>query len=184
MTSTPRRTILNYGALLAAGALVGAQASAAHAGEYGYEYSYSLKASGIGASDSNLTGNEIFNKVNPNLSWLFPIDGMVDNPQVHQKINLGFMIVGYDKGPVEVIEVGERHFSLRSLEGHLEGPGNIITFTFSAEGEQLTIRADGPNTAPPGTELLPKLFWKTFSDNISHHIHPYQGYPGSESQEG
>ncbi|HLS32935.1 MAG TPA: hypothetical protein VK039_05040 [Brevibacterium sp.] len=92
-------------------------------------------------------------------SSVFPIPGMPDNPQVGDQFDLMF-------NPVEVVDVGERSLTLESLPGHIEGEGNLITFTVSEDGTSFDVEARGPE-ATWFPNILPDIFWPMFADNLA-----------------
>lgn len=130
---------------------------------YGYDLTYRLYPISPWKWDS---GNKVFDFIKPALKGLFPIGGMVNNPKVGQKL----ILTG--NNPVKVTSVGSRHFSLYSLPGHLEGAGNTITFTISANGQYLNVRASGPKAAKFPGNIVPSIVWPRFAGAIKQKLYP------------
>ena len=130
---------------------------------YGYNLSYRLYPSTPWKWSS---GNRVFSFIKPKLKSLFPIGGMVNNPRVGQKL----ILTG--KNPVRVTEVGSRHFKLYSLPGHLEGAGNTIVFTISANGQSLNFRTWGPKPAKFPGNIVPYVVWPKFGNSIKYALYP------------
>lgn len=137
----------------------------AQAAGYGYDYTFSLKGTG-GASwkPESKSGVAMFNFVKPRLSTLFPLGGMMNNPTVGTKLYL------YPRGtsarnPVQVVSVGSSSFRLKSLPGHLEGPNNYITFSFT--GTTMRVSATGPKAVSFPKGWIPYPLWSTFSHTIA-----------------
>ncbi|GAA3125569.1 hypothetical protein GCM10010449_53800 [Streptomyces rectiviolaceus] len=145
----------------------GAQARAARGGQYGYHYEYFV-------SRRTATAQVSFRKMNRIMNSVFPIPGMPKTVKKGQKICLKG---GGRCNPVRVTKVGKTYFRLKSLPGHLEGAGKVITFTLKKKSGgrlYLDVRAKGPKTAwqrhPLGggaNKLFAKGMWGMYATNLS-----------------
>lgn len=124
---------------------------------YGYEMQLNVYPS-LGGEP--VSGEKVFEWWMANLPMMFPIPGMPANPQVGQQISLS-------GNPVEVVAVGPRSFTLRSLPGHAEGPDNYITFEISEDGKSLRITTSGPSDRGVlGEQVVPAALWNALAAQI------------------
>jgi len=125
-------------------------------GDYDYDKHYDFD---LGDGGPTYSGEMLWRIALADFSGVFPIPGMPNNPQVGDQFDLMF-------NPVEVVDVGARSLTLESLPGHIEGEGNLITFTISEDGTSLDVEARGPDdTWFPN--VLPDIFWPRFADNLA-----------------
>ena len=104
-----------------------------------------------------VSGDQLFTFWMNNLSRMF-LPGAPDNPRPGDRFHL------MGNNPVEVVEVGARHFTLRSLPGHTEGADNVITFTISEDGKSLAISARGPtDRGVVGEGVIPAGLWNAIA---------------------
>lgn len=144
----------------------GAQPRAARGGQYGYHYEYYV-------SRRTATAQVSFRKMNRIMNSVFPIPGMPKTVKKGQKICLKG---GGRCNPVRVTKVGKTSFVLKSLPGHLEGAGKVITFTLKKKSGgrlYLDVRAKGPKTVwqrhPLGggaNKLFAKAMWGMYATNL------------------
>ncbi|WP_421084692.1 hypothetical protein [Rothia nasimurium] len=137
------------------------------AGEYGYDYKFQILPHH--GSKAPLRGHEIWKIIMDDFENVFPLGGMVNNPQVGQELTLTSPNGG---SPVKVLEVGDRHLKLLSLPGHFEGADNTIIFAINDEGSELHVQADGPKAAQFPENLVPYPLWGNFANRIIQKIYP------------
>lgn len=136
-------------------------------GDYDYDREYDLD---VGPNGPQFSGEQLWDLALEDFSSVFPIPGMIDNPQVGDQIDL----MG---SPVEVTAIDGRSLSLVSLPGHIEGAGNTIVFTISEDGTSFDVEARGPQgTLLPN--ILPDIFWPMFANNLEDLQHVSIMAPG------
>ncbi|MFD4476146.1 hypothetical protein ACFWPU_08525 [Streptomyces sp. NPDC058471] len=145
----------------------GAEPRAARGSQYGYHFEYYV-------SRRTATAQVSFRKMNRIMNSVFPIPGMPKTVKKGQKICLKG---GGRCNPVRVTKVGKTYFVLKSLPGHLEGAGKVITFTLKKKSGgrlYLDVRAKGPKTVwqrhPLGggaNKLFAKTMWGMYATNLS-----------------
>jgi hypothetical protein len=150
----------------AAPAAQAAPAVAAKGGEYTYHYTYRVIRKTTPAEVS-------FKKMNKIMNGVFPIKGMPKTVKKNQKICLKMV---KDCNPVRVTAVGKTYFTLKSLPGHLEGAGKIITFKLVKKNGYLVldVSAHGPKAVwqkHPITDKSNRLFargmWGAYAVNLA-----------------
>jgi hypothetical protein len=133
---------------------------------YGYHFSYLLGLFTFSTAD------QVFNRIKNHMAWFFPIPGMCNSLSVGRTCSLA-------GNPVQIEQVGSRHFQLRSLPGHIEGADKHINFTIRQGGwgaMYLDVTAWGPaNTfcsrnvvcAAFNANIIASGLWSMFATNIS-----------------
>ena len=140
---------------------------------YGYSLSYPIQYPALG-SGNLVSGTDVWSKVLSTLSGTFPISGMGNNPSRGQTFILG------GSNPVEVMNVGVRSITLKSLPGHAEGAGNYIVFEVSEDGTTFDVTAWGPKAVAFPVSLVPYAAWPLFASNVSSSINiGYNPWSGS-----
>ncbi|MET9844895.1 hypothetical protein [Streptomyces ossamyceticus] len=143
-----------------------APAVAAKGSEYKYHYTYRVIRKTTPAEVS-------FKKMNKIMNGVFPIKGMPKTVKKNQKICLKMV---KDCNPVRVTAVGKTYFTLKSLPGHLEGAGKIITFKLVKKNGYLVldVSAHGPKAVwqkHPITDKSNRLFargmWGAYAVNLA-----------------
>lgn len=133
---------------------------------YNYRHEYSITPTYA----DTLPGHEIWKIVTKQFSNVFPIPGMVDNPQPGQEV----ILLG--NNPIRILEVGDRHIKILSLESHRLGPDNIVTLGVSADGRTLVAEAHRPHDPGFPDSFIAWPTWNAFSNNIVHAV--YESEPG------
>ncbi|UOQ89205.1 PA14 domain-containing protein [Agromyces endophyticus] len=133
-------------------------------GGYNYSKSYTVQ---FGDRHTYSSSRAAFKHFKSNLSSIFPLSGLPNNPKPGQKISLGVM--GVFSNPAKVVAVGPTSLSLASLPGHAEGAGNVITFSLSDGGSKLNVDAVGPNG---GWNPIPDLLWPILASRTCTAFNP------------
>ena len=130
-------------------------------GAHPYSYDMTLDIFPV-VGGKEVSGEAMFSFWMNNFSKMF-LPGAPDNPKAGDRFNLG------GTNPVEVVEVGSRHFTLRSLPGHAEGPDNYITFTISPDGKTLQVSARGPvDRGVVGEGVIPGVLFNGLAAHIQN----------------
>ncbi|GEB65063.1 type IV secretion protein Rhs [Sinomonas atrocyanea] len=93
-----------------------------------YHYSYDLGALG--------TPDQLASYTRANCAFLFPISGCVDNFQAGESLDLHQLMLPF---PVRVTNTSSNSFQFVAREGHPEGAGRAITFTFCTGANEDTM---------------------------------------------
>lgn len=128
---------------------------------YEYKYTYSI----VPTYADVLSGNEIWERLADQFSEVFPISGMVDNPEPGQEVTL------FGDNPVRILEVGERHIKILSLEGHVLGSDNTVVLGITADGRELHAEAYGPKHPGLLEGLIARPTWNSMANRIVHAIY-------------
>lgn len=128
---------------------------------YNYRHEYSITPTYA----DTLPGHEVWKIISKQFSNVFPISGMVDNPKPGQEVTL------LGNNPIRILEVGDRHMKILSLEGHRLGPDNIVTLGISADGRTLVAEAHGPHDPGFPDSLIAWPTWNAFSNSIVHAVY-------------
>ena len=142
----------------------------------GYNYSISLPIRSRPLAGLN-TSKAVFSYMDKRLDALFSIaqlPGMKANPQI------GDVYMLRDSNPVEVVGRTSTSLTLKSLPGHTEGAGNLITFEVREQGTILNVTATGPRAAGFPANVIPYLVWPTLGAALGNSMDPGMSpYSGS-----
>ncbi|WP_425957013.1 DUF6531 domain-containing protein [Xylanimonas sp. McL0601] len=113
---------------------------------YGYHYQYGLSCTGVkallfGSVSKNLSASALMAKVKANLGWLFPVYAW------GCRISLGRtcqLVPGSSSGAVKVVGSTSTSWTFKSLPGHAEGSGHLITFSIKGSRGSLLSRRVRP----------------------------------------
>jgi len=146
------------------------QAHPPHTGGYGYSLRYTV----VHWASDPVPPETVLKYVRTHFGVAFPLQG--NCPDI-LTVGTRCDLVGLGKGNVEITEIGSRHFALRSLPGHAEGPNRDINFGFSQEGNALylDVTASGPvpdhlkpRPAQRANNVFVETLWEAFGRNVSN----------------
>lgn len=142
-------------------------------------YTYQYLIGRFGDNGPDLIAQMFF--ADPNAFFPVSIGGPL-KPGTILDLDSGTMI---PPGPVEVNSVGPRSFGFTSLDGHPEGAGNVIEFTFASDKYGQTVLQidsagpkDGKFTGPVAKQfnvILTKNLWQEFASSLG--AGGYQQFP-------
>ena len=143
-------------------------------------YSYYFDLGNLGSA------TDVASFVHSHCSEVFPIANCADNFTVGQVMHLqeswGWSIFSYTQTfPVEVTAVGSTSFSFEALNGHIEGRGRHITFSFDQKGScdvKLNVFTSSNGSILTNWPIVRDAdfwvahrTWQQFADNIKADYH-------------